>query len=1042
MKPINFSNVLLRTVAMSALCAGLGTNALAQEADAAADDSVIVVAPVAEDVAGDEKKLDVVRVTGSRLSSEYTAVAPIQILSTDEALLEGIADVGALLQTATVAAGSPQVTAASSSAFVQNGGVGTETVSLRGLGANRTLTLINGRRAGPAGTRGAVSAFDLNAIPLSAVESVEILKDGASSIYGSDAVAGVVNIITKQDDGLDFDLFTSIPENSGGELIRGSATWGKTFERGRAMLSLDYYKQEELARGDRDYFKCGEDYVFNADGSRADVLDPRTGNPRCNDLAWGHVWVYDYNAPGFVTTPWQGRPQLIQYDYDGDLGNYLPGFPTNNTAGLVVPGGFYAVGYDELLLPGATPDPVFAPSARDSLGLLNADSVFQDEESLSPEVERVTLYGNGEFEVNSHMDLYGEVLLNRRETYVNGYRQFWTYDYVYEYGGTTYSNSPSALANGWGGVGGSGAFVGLSPTAITDHNDTQITVEYMNLVGGMRGNFDAALSDWNYDAYLQFSRSDGDYQQDLIFDDAISPYEWFNFNTCAGSTTSVRGVDCVDVDWYNPNTLAGDVSDVDRAFLFGNEIGNTIYEQTQFEMFFNGPLFELPAGTVGAGFGANRLRERINDVPGEVTQDGNAWGSSSAGITKGSKNTSAIFGELAIPLVKDAPLMEALDLSLSARWTNEETTVRGVTAGQDNTTYKVGLGWQVTPSVKARATFGTSFRGAELFEAALAGQTAFAGQRAIDPCVNYQNAFTNGDISQRRFDNCSADLPVGVVPTGGGGSATVSSTGNPFLEPETSEALNVGLIWAPTWIDFRASIDYFEIEITDEITRLGAANILLGCYESDSFATEPLCNQFTRDPNNYLIDTVTNDFINVATQTNKGIDFSAEYSRDFSFGSLTLNTQHTYQQEDEIVLFANSEPLDTTGEAGDPEWVGNFNATLDRGPWSFFWGMDFIGKTSNVDSYVIANGDVWPNYLGQPVGLKLNTEQITYHSLSVGREMPNGFEVRLGVRNVFDEHPPAVSTVGSEYDTVGTSAFYSQYDAFGRRFFLNVSKSF
>ncbi|KDA02898.1 TonB-dependent receptor domain-containing protein [Hyphomonas oceanitis] len=982
------------------------------------------------------------RVTGSRLSSEYTSVAPIQILRTDEAALEGISDVGSLLQTATVAAGSPQVTAASSSAFVQNGGVGTETVSLRGLGANRTLVLINGRRAGPAGTRGAVSAFDLNAIPLSAVESVEILKDGASSVYGSDAVAGVVNIITKKDDGLDLDFFVSAPENSGGEQLQGSATWGKTFERGHAMLSFDYYKQEELARGDRDYYKCGEDYYFNSDGSRADVIDPRTGNARCNDLAWGHIWVYDYNSPSQVTSPWQGRPQLIQYDYDGDLGNYLPGFPVNNTAGLVVPGGFYAVGYDELLLPGATPDPVFGPSARDSLGLVNADSVFQDEESLSPEVERITLYGTGEFEVSSHMDVYGEFLMNRRETYVNGYRQFWTYDYVYDYGGTPISNSPSALANGWGSVAGSGAFVGLSPTAITDHNDTKITVDYINTVAGVRGNFDAALSDWNYNAYLQFSRSDGDYQQDLIYDDAITPYQWFNGNTCAGSVTPVRGVNCVDVNWYDPETLRGNVSDQDREFMFGSETGNTVYEQTQFEMFFDGPLFELPAGTVGAGFGANRLRERINDIPGEVTRDGNAWGSSSAGITKGAKNTSSIFGELAIPLIKDAPLMEALDLSLSARWTSEETNVRDQQAGQDNTTYKAGLGWQVVPSVKLRATYGTSFRGAELFEAALAGQTAFAGQRSIDPCVNYVDAYDNGTISQRRFDNCAADLPAGLVPTGGGGSATVSSTGNPFLAPETSEAMNIGIIWAPTWINFRATLDYFEIEIKDEITRLGAANILLGCYDSESFATEPLCGQFTRDPNNYLIDTVTNDFINVATQTNTGFDFNAEYSRDFSFGTLTLNTQHTYQIDDEIVLFSTSEPLDTTGEAGEPEWVGNLNVTLDRGPWSYFWGMDFIGATSNLDSYIEDNGDAWPNYLGQPVGLKLKTEQVTYHSVSVGRELPNGFEVRVGVRNVFDEHPPALSAVSSEYDRVGTSAFYSQYDAIGRRFFLNVSKSF
>lgn len=173
------NNFLLRTAAVTALCTGFAFGALAQ----GEDEAVVATTPAAEDeVTPDGRVLDTVRVTGSRLSNPFTSISPLDVITADEAALEGIADIGKLLQSATVAAGSPQVTAATSAAFVQNGGIGAETISLRGLGANRTLTLINGRRAGPAGTRGGVSAFDLNAIPLSAVSSVEILKDGASSI--------------------------------------------------------------------------------------------------------------------------------------------------------------------------------------------------------------------------------------------------------------------------------------------------------------------------------------------------------------------------------------------------------------------------------------------------------------------------------------------------------------------------------------------------------------------------------------------------------------------------------------------------------------------------------------------------------------------------------------------------------------------------------------------------------------------------------------------------------------------------------------------
>ena len=174
-------------------------------------------------------------VTGSKIRrDELNDTVPLEVIVADDAIDRGLTTVGQLLRESTLASGSAQITSAISTAFVTNGGQGAETLSLRGLGANRTLVLLNGRRAGPAGTRGGVSSFDFNTIPLSGVERVEILKDGASSLYGSDAVAGVVNIITKEGDGGGIEFFTSQPAESGGERSRFSATWGKTLSRGRS----------------------------------------------------------------------------------------------------------------------------------------------------------------------------------------------------------------------------------------------------------------------------------------------------------------------------------------------------------------------------------------------------------------------------------------------------------------------------------------------------------------------------------------------------------------------------------------------------------------------------------------------------------------------------------------------------------------------------------------------------------------------------------------------------------------------------------------
>jgi len=1024
---------LFRTAAVTALATGFVFGAYAQ----GEDEAVVTTTPAAEDEATpDGRVLDTVRVTGSRLSNPYTSIAPLDIISADKAALEGIGDVSTLLQTATVAAGSPQVTSATSSAFVQNGGVGSETISLRGLGANRTLTLINGRRAGPAGTRGGVSAFDLNAIPLSAVSSIEILKDGASSIYGSDAVAGVVNIITKTDEGGEVDFFYSGPEEKGGEQLRASGTWsGAVTDRGNVLFSIDYTKREELARGQRDYFDCGETYVYGADGERADLVDPRTGSFACNDLAWGHVWLYNYNSPSLVGRPYQARPQLLQFDYDGSLAanGLAPWGP--NGFGLAVAPGWFPVGLGELLNPTAVNDPFYTPTARLSEALLNADHPFQDEESLIPETERMTFFASADYELTDSMQVYGEFLLNRRDTKVNGYRQFWQYDYMYNYFGYTYTNNPSTIANGFVAAGlAPGNFIGLSPTAITDHSDTNVRVDYLNAVIGAKGDFVA--DGWSWDAFFQFSRSDGDYTQDVIYDDSITPYQWFNtYGSCASDPdgiTDVRGVACITPNWYSPEFLAGNISDVDRAFLFGVDTGNTVYEQAQLEVFLDGPLFEMPAGQVIGGIGFSRIAERINDVPGETFQQGNAWGSSSAGITKGRKTTRAVFGELAIPLLKDQPFAEAVDLSLSARLTDVDVY------GAD-TTYKAGLGWQITPELRLRSTYGTSFRAPALFELFLDSQTSFIGQRSIDPCINWAGNLANGNVSQRIADNCAADGIPGTYG-GAGSSATVFESGNiGNLEAETSKAFNVGAVWSPAFADFRVSVDYFSIEIEDQITQLGPANILFGCYNSDNFATEPLCDLFTRNPALNLVSTVTNNFINIAEQTNEGVDVAAQYSRDFSFGTLTMNTSHTFQLTDEIQLLPTSAPFDGNGEFGDPKWVGEVSATLERGPWSLFWGVDFIGKTSNIDSF----GGNTGTYLGTPVTFKLKTEDTTYHNVSLSRELAFDITVRAGVSNVFDEQPPAVTTLNlGEYNTVGTSAFTSQYDWLGRRFFVNFNKKF
>lgn len=949
-------------------------------------------------------QLDEVVVTGSRIPrNEFTSSSPVQVLTSEVAESRGISDTAQMLQQSTIAAGSPQVNAMTSSAFVQSGGPGAATISLRGLGANRSLVLLNGRRAGPAGVRGEVSSFDLNVLPQSALSRVDILKDGASSIYGSDAVAGVVNLITDTvTDGGEMSAYYTAAEESGGEQVNFSGTWAQTFSRGRFSISGDYYKQYEQKEGDRDFTQCAAQYVFNADGSRGDRIDPRTGQPACLDLLWGHVWAYDNTFSSL-----NGR---YQFDYDGDLGNYIPTIPPALAGDFPgAPAGFYLVGY---------------PSDPMSTAVMNGNHPFDDEQTFIPEVERYTVFTEGSYDLTPNVEAYGELLLNRRKSSTVGYRQFWNYAYARDW---SYGSSPGYES--W-----TGDFL-ISPTPVTNHSNASQTVDYVRAVAGLRGD-GIGPDGWTWDVFAQFSRSDGEYVNDVILDDAVRSQS-FRTTPCAGDILPVSGRTCIDINWADPQFLAGNLTEEQRAFLFDVDTGNTIYEQAYVEGFLGGTLRELPAGPLGAALGFHLRRDEIRDTPGEITRNSNAWGASSAGITEGSNYTSEAYGELSVPLLRDLPLAQYLELSLSGRLTSTSTSGSAAT-------YKVGVNWRFLPDFRLRATTGTSFRAPALFELYLADQSSFASQRAVDPCINWGTNLANGNITQRLADNCaSATGPGGGVPsnhTGAGSSATLFEGGGlGNLEPETSEANVVGLVWTPSFARFSLAVDYFEIEIKDQVASLGARTVS-ACYLSDTFPTDPVCNNFVRNPGTHRIDTITGRFINVASETNRGIDMAAQYNVELPWGDeFSIAAQATWQLESRRALFADN-VVDSLGEVGNPQFVGNVNLQYRHGPWTGNWGAQMIGSADNYTSF---GGDT-VTLSGTQYRIVLDTPFTVYHSASVRYE-GSSWAILVGVANVFDKEPPQVTTLNlGELSTVGTSVRSSQYTEgyYGRRGFIRLSKSF
>ncbi|MBS0411541.1 MAG: TonB-dependent receptor [Proteobacteria bacterium] len=983
-------------------------------------------APATQPAPQDNTDVSELVVTGSRIKrSEFNTASPIQVVSPEAAVARGVTDTVDLLQSSPLASGSPQVNSTISTAFVTDGGPGAATISLRGLGANRTLVLLNGRRAGPAGTRGSVSAFDLNVLPESAIDHIEILKDGASSVYGSDAIAGVVNIITKKNnDGFDFHAFGSNPQHSGGAEYEVNGSWGKTFDKGYFNVSVDYFEQMELRVGDRNFTNCAEQYIFNSSGGRADAIDARTGKPACLSTTWGQIYVYGFN----------GAPQSyrLQYDASGQLGVLVPGTLING------PGGNAYGNANPSLGPLGVPNNWFrvgGPATSATAGVSNAESPQELASSVIPDTKRLTVYSQFGYDLTPHTDVYAEVLLNRRTTKDHGFRQFWTYTYG-EDAGDPFS------------AGFTGNYF-YSPTAITDHFSHKTEVNYARVVAGLKGDFSGfdALHGWTWDLFAQYSHSDGAYTQDVILKDAVyasdgrsdfGSFGLFNANSiprptasCVGYTTPVSHRACIDIPWMDPNFLAGNLTPEQKAFLYDTETGRTIYTQTYVEGTMTGDLFHLPAGPVGAAIGFHIRHDSINDVPGAITLAHNSWGLTGAGITKGTDNTREVFGEFQVPLLKGYPLIEQLSASISGRYTH-------VDSYGGNGTYKVGLNWQTTPWLRLRASYGTSFRAPGLFELYLADQTSFLGQRSVDPCINYAAGLAAGTTPQRVATNCAA---AGVAPDFGGAQSSaevVSGGGKGFVKAETSKALTAGVILTPSFADLSIALDYFDIDISNEITQLGANNIPFLCYNSLTFPTDPLCTLFTRPTATSGITVVHDNYLNIATQKNRGLDLTVRYRRDIPWGAkLTLDGQFTWQLEDKQALFANN-VVDSNGQVGDPDFTGLANVRIDKGDWSATWSVDMIGKASSAEQLGFDT-----NASGT-IHYKVHTEFVAFHSISVKKKFDT-WSMTLGISNLFDRDPPSVTTLNlGAFNTVGRSVLASQYQEgyYGRRFFIDVSKKF
>lgn len=930
----------------------------------------------------DEEVTEEIVVTGSRIRrSEFSTTAPIQIITSERSQLAGLLDASDILQGSTVASG--QQIDDSFSGFVVDGGVGANSIALRGLGAQRTLVLVNGKRWGPSGVRGATNSVDLTALPSSLIQRYEILKDGASSVYGADAVAGVVNAITKERiDGSAVNFQLEAPQN-GGNGYSIDATWGRVGDNWSFNIGGIYGEQDHTVDADRPFGRCA--MRPRVDGSN---LDPETGE----ELCFGMIYGLQLGPLGRL----RYEPSLTDIN---DTSNPYWDPVAQGTFGIPL---WTTVGVRD------TPN--------EGTHHLDTQNPFVSQLVPDGELMSITSFGDVDFNFGDRAaTAYYEFYYNRRSTEsVGGYRQ------LFPGVPASHPTNPMGDFGPLNGLnddtgGGFSATPVIPSYQIQDPTD-HIEIDRTNTFVGLRGDI---TSNWSYDAYVGHSWSDGSYSRDQWLNDQIvasldAELDGSGNLVCSAASLAMFPNCVAGNPWTEDALLRGILPQDYLDFISTVETGNTEYTSTQFAGYVTGPVFELPAGDVSAVFGVEVRNEEIEDVPGPETQAGNLWGFTSAGITAGDDTVREAFMELEVPLFSDTALADELTFNGSWRYTDYDSY------GSDDT-YRVTLNWQFIPSLRFRATKGTSFRAPDLYEQFLSNQTGFQPALGNDPCIEYGENF---DPATNVYQNCASQGLAEDFGSTGSVSIRTITGGNANLLAETSDSWTTGLVIQPEWVGASLAVNWFEIELKNTVNSPTVGFVLSDCYNSSNFSS-PFCSRVSpRDDMGFLTD-VDASLLNVGALRSKGVDIDLLYEREFSTFDFQLDVSATHIEKQDRELFGTFDEF--AGRWGFPKWVARADVRVDYRDWTFFYNIDWIGSTAEEP---VAN-------------LFCKTDQETYNSASV-RYRGSDWEVIGTVRNMLDNDPPIVSDgCGSESATrVFNTIPGAGYDLIGRAYVLQVSKSF
>ena len=903
-----------------------------------------------------------VLVTGSRIATVdgFGATSPVTVVNAEEIANLGFVNIEQVMNSL------PSIET-SQNANISNGSSGTATVDLRGLGTNRTLVLINGRRMQSGGAQ--IIAPDVGQIPTIALDRVDVLTGGASATYGGDAVAGVVNFVTRKMDGVE---------------IR--AGWS-----GYRHKNDNSYIQEALDKRNFDYPSGTE----GPDGENYQI-----------DFIMGSDFA-DGKGNATVYGTWREQKELRQEARDYSSGA-LTGSATGvgGSANAIIPNYFIAptvVGgqgpagtngraydYSQEFFGNITPDGGLAP--WDGTNRYNYAPVNH---FLRP-IEQWSIGAFAEYELNEHFTPYFETMFasNTSRAQIAESGTFFVEAYILDLDDFPEPFQAALIDEFGAGYDEFGVYVGKRNVEGGPRSDNT-SHDAFRVVTGLKGDINDS---WSYDvSYLYANtRSTSTYVNDFF-----APKIRKNIDP-----------DTADI-LYDVFTYQG-VTPEQAAGLGGVGIlnGNTSTEVLQ--GFVTGDLFALPTASepIKVVVGYEWREENFERLSDTVFEEGQLLGQ--GGPTPslvGGYNVTEFFGEA------NVPLLDSLALDLAYRYSDYSTV-----GGQD--TYRLGLDWQPVDLARFRVGFNRAVRApnvSELYTVQNLGLWA-----GVDPCGGIIATGESPEYSAAQCANTGVTAAqYGNISLSPADQYNQITGGNPDLQAEEADTITLGVVLTPT-DDLSISVDYWSIEIEETITGIGAENIVRQCAENGLF-----CDAIVRSGSGSLwqgeTGYVINAGLNGGVNTWEGVDVAGTWTKDALGGTFDVRLVGTYMLTKETEIPA-ADTYDCTGIISSrcyasPEWRHTITASYDSNNfwavtarWRYFGGIDYDGgltngKSDGVDTIVQGEVDSGESYL----------------DLNATFRILDNTEILVGINNILDEEPPLVggslssnaNAVAGFYDTLG-----------------------